>query len=156
MKHFILVLITIILIGILSGCTTNEKQAIADEYGTITEDNVFDKIKLSELDDIVAENDVVFVYFGAKECSACVTVVPYIDAFAKSANIETVYYVEFYYGSDLAAEWYENGTYDYEGTPLVVTFADGEFVRSNFTNRSETSSYLNEIILMFDEFGARS
>lgn len=153
MKKLLTLLLLVAVVFTLGGCTKDEKQEIADSYSTLkSADHVFDQVKLAELDEIVAEGGVVFAYFGSPICSACVSAIPYINAFAKNAGIETVYYVEFEYTSTLAQEWYDSGKYDYQGTPLVVTFNNGEFVRSNFTNRSETSSYMDEIIGMFEEF----
>jgi hypothetical protein len=81
---------------------------------------------------------------------------PRIDAHAKAAGIGEILYVELRFDSPTAAEWARNGTYDYRGTPLVVTFEQGEFVRSNFTRVDISGDYELEIVQMFEEFGSRS
>jgi hypothetical protein len=88
-------------------------------------------------------------------------VVPRIDAMAKELGVEIVYYVEFDYRSDLAAEYHENNTYDYGfgGTPLVVLFENGEYSYSNFSYLNPDSdryegaeNYYEEVIEMFKSF----
>jgi len=95
-----------------------------------TANHVFDTVSLAELDEIIATNEKIFVYFGSPICSACVAMAPIMDQQAKDRGIETVYYVDLEYTSDLAGEWYDNGTYDYKGTPAVVLFEGGVFVKS--------------------------
>lgn len=151
----ILLFVTLALVLTFAGCgNKTEKELIMEEYETLqAEDHVYVKVALDEYEDVVGETEVAYVYFGSPICPACVQVVPYIDIFAKNAGIDTVYYVELEYSSATAIEWGETNKYDYAGTPMVVTFIDGEFERSSFTNRSETSTYVDEIILMFEEFG---
>jgi thioredoxin-like negative regulator of GroEL len=140
----------------LSACQTDDKVRFADAYQLSSADHVFTLVTMREMEQIITERDITFVYFGSPICSACMTMTPRIDAHAKNAGITEVLYVELRFDSAEAAEWARTGKYDYRGTPLVVTFDNGTFVRSNFTNVDISGNYEQEIVQMFAEFGARS
>jgi thioredoxin-like negative regulator of GroEL len=140
----------------LTACQADNKVRFAEAYNLPNADHVFTLVTMREMERIIAERDITFVYFGSPICGACMTMTPRIDAHAKAAGIEEILYVELRFDSPLAAEWSRNGTYDYRGTPLVVTFEQGEFVRSNFTFVDLSGNYELEIIQMFDDFGSRS
>ena len=144
------------LLLILTACQTDDKVRFAEAYNLDSAEHVFTLVTMREMEDIIAERDITFVYFGSPICGACVTMTPRIDAHAKSAGINEVLYVELRFDSAEAAEWARTGKYDYRGTPLVVTFENGSFVRSNFTNVDISGNYEQEIIQMFNEFGDRS
>ncbi|QVK20144.1 thioredoxin family protein [Mycoplasmatota bacterium] len=134
-KRFIILisvfLVLIIIAAILLKVTEDEKTVMMEKYTTLTTyDHVYDIETMEEFEEIVATGEKAFVYFGHPDCPACVAMVPHIDRLAKENEIEKVYYVEFHFMSDLAAEWGENGTYDYKGTPAVMLFDEGEFVKS--------------------------
>lgn len=140
----IAVVVIIIAVAIFATVSKSEKQKITDSYTSLeTDDHVFDLITLDEMEEIMLTEDMI-VYFGSPECPACVSLVPEIDRLAKANDVETVYYVYLYYGSDLAGEWLDSGLYDYAGTPLMVLFEDGEFSYSNFSYRNTESEYYNE------------
>jgi thioredoxin-like negative regulator of GroEL len=150
---------TIMMFGmllILTACQTDDKVRFAEAYQLASADHVFTLVTMNEMERIIAERDITFVYFGSPICSACMVMTPRIDAHAKTAGINEVLYVELRFDSAEAAAWGRTGKYDYRGTPLVVTFEGGEFVRSNFTNVDVSGNYEQEIIQMFNEFGARS
>ncbi len=144
------------LVLLLAACQGNDKQRFADAYQLPDAEHVFTLVTMREMERLVAERDITFVYFGSPICGACVTMTPRIDAHAKAAGIEEILYVELRFDSPTAAEWARNGTYDYRGTPLVVTFEQGAFVRSNFTRVDISGNYEVEIVQMFAEFGSRS
>jgi len=152
MKKFVLVLLVLF----LTACQADNKVRFAEAYNLPDADHVFTLVTMREMERIVAERDITFVYFGSPICGACMTMTPRIDAHAKAAGIDEILYVELRFDSPLAAEWARNGTYDYRGTPLVVTFEQGEFVRSNFTRVDISGNYELEIVQMFEEFGSRS
>ena len=149
----ILIVLSVLL---LTACQADNKVRFADAYNLPDADHVFTLVTMREMERMVLDRDITFVYFGSPICGACVTMTPRIDAHAKAAGITEVLYVELRFDSPLAAEWARNGTYDYRGTPLVVTFEQGEFVRSNFTRVDISGNYELEIIQMFEEFGERS
>lgn len=132
MKKFLGLLLMFTLVLSLASCgEKDEKTKIMDKYETLTStDHVFDQVTLDELDDVVATGEKTFVYFGSPICHACVATIGHLDKMAKELGIETIYYVDFEYTSDLSGEWYETGKYDYKGTPAVVVFEDGEFMKS--------------------------
>lgn len=144
------------LLVFLTACQTDDKVRFADAYNLDGPEHVFTLVTMREMESIILERDITFVYFGSPICSACLFMTPRIDAHAKFAGIDEILYVELRFDSAAAAEWARTGKYDYRGTPLVVTFENGEFVRSNFTNVDITGNYEQEIIQMFAEFGARS
>jgi len=152
MKKVLLVLVVLF----LTACQADNKVRFAEAYNLPNAEHVFTLVTMREMERIVAERDVTFVYFGSPICGACVTMTPRIDAHAKAAGITEILYVELRFDSPTAAEWARNGTYDYRGTPLVVTFEQGEFVRSNFTRVDISGDYELEIVQMFEEFGSRS
>jgi hypothetical protein len=152
MKKVLLVLVVLF----LTACQADNKVRFAEAYNLPDAEHVFTLVTMREMERIVAERDITFVYFGSPICGACMTMTPRIDAHAKVAGIDEVLYVELRFDSPLAAEWSRNGTYDYRGTPLVVTFEQGEFVRSNFTRVDISGNYELEIVQMFEEFGSRS
>jgi thioredoxin-like negative regulator of GroEL len=149
----ILILVSVLL---LTACQADNKVRFAEAYNLPDAEHVFTLVTMREMEQIAQERDITFVYFGSPICGACMTMTPRIDAHAKAAGINEVLYVELRFDSPLAAEWARNGTYDYRGTPLVVTFERGEFVRSNFTRVDVSGNYELEIVQMFEEFGARS
>ncbi len=140
----------------LTACQTDDKVRFAEAYNLESAEHVFTLVSMSEMERIIGERDITFVYFGSPICSACLFMTPRIDAHAKAAGIREVLYVELRFDSAEAAEWARTGKYDYRGTPLVVTFEGSEFVRSNFTNVDISGNYEQEIIQMFAEFGRRS
>ena len=146
----------VIIVLFLTACQADNKVRFAEAYNLPDAEHVFTLVTMREMERIIEERDVTFVYFGSPICGACMTMTPRIDAHAKAAGIAEVLYVELRFDSPLAAEWAQNGTYDYRGTPLVVTFEEGEFVRSNFTRVDISGNYELEIIQMFEEFGSRS
>jgi thiol-disulfide isomerase/thioredoxin len=152
MKKIVLVLLVLF----LTACQADNKVRFAEAYNLPDAEHVFTLVTMREMERIVAERDITFVYFGSPICGACMTMTPRIDAYAKAAGIDEILYVELRFDSPLAAEWARNGTYDYRGTPLVVTFEQGEFVRSNFTRVDISGNYELEIVQMFEEFGSRS
>jgi thioredoxin-like negative regulator of GroEL len=140
----------------LTACQTDDKVRFAEAYELASADHVFTLVTMREMEQIITERDITFVYFGSPICSACMVMTPRIDNHAKAAGISEVLYVELRFDSAEAADWSRTGKYDYRGTPLVVTFENGQFVRSNFTNVDVSGNYEQEIVRMFNEFGSRS
>ena len=101
MKKKIVILIGVVLVialGIFGYLYTNKNKdtntdgkKFAEEYGSVTEDNVFVYKSIDEIINIL-EHGTGVVYLGFPECPWCQAYVKYLNETAKAANIEKIYY----------------------------------------------------------------
>ncbi len=153
-KSKVAILIVIVLgvvVTILGLSLSNNKEQfqMAEHYEQLTDyENVFDKIKLSEVEEMInttEEGEYFIVYFGIPTCSYCQRDVPVINRVAKEQGIETIYYVKFDFNSELSQTWRETKKYNYKGTPLVAVFDENGYVKSNsdidWTGKSRLNGY---------------
>ncbi|WP_058365264.1 thioredoxin [Haloparvum sedimenti] len=91
----------------------------ASDAGTATANEPLHVDGQSQLDDIVAENDVVLVDFYADWCGPCQMLEPTVETLAAETDA-TVAKVDVDANQQLAA------AYGVQGVPTLILFADGE------------------------------
>ena len=99
MKKKIVILVGILLVimlGVLGYLYINKNKdtdgkKFAEEYGSVTEDNVFVYKSIDEIINIL-EHGTGVVYLGFPECPWCQAYVPYVEEVAKKVGIDKVYY----------------------------------------------------------------
>ena len=70
---------------------TNDNERFANEYKTVTKDNVFVYREINEIINILEKGTGV-VYLGFPECPWCKAYVTYLNEVAKEQDVEKVYY----------------------------------------------------------------
>ena len=124
----------------------------AEEYGSVTEDNVFVYKSIDEIINIL-EHGTGVVYLGFPECPWCAAYVPYLNEVAKDNDVEKVYYYNILNDRKDNNDNYkklveilkDHLRYDEVGNkricaPSVIAVKDGEIV--GFDDE-EISSYFN-------------
>ena len=101
MKKKIIILVGVVLVialGIFGYLYTNKNKdtntdgkKFAEEYGSVTEDNVFVYKSIDEIINIL-EHGTGVVYLGFPEWPWCTAYVPYLNEVAKDNDVEKVYY----------------------------------------------------------------
>lgn len=71
--------------------TNVDGKRFAEEYTSVTEDNVFVYRNIEEVINIL-EHGTGVVYLGFPECPWCTAYVPYLNEVAKKADVDKVYY----------------------------------------------------------------
>ena len=98
MKKKIIILVGVVLVimlGVLGYLYINKNKdtdgkKFAEEYGSVTEDNVFVYRSIDEIINIL-EHGTGVVYLGFPECPWCTAYVSYLDEVAKDNDVEKVY-----------------------------------------------------------------
>ncbi len=110
MKRFIKLLLLLVSITVLAGCTSKNKNMI--------------EISLDDFKGKIANKESFALYVGNDSCSACNSYMPTLDAVMKKYNI-TVYHLD---NSKLSSEEFaEFTTYlNVSGTPTIAFIKNGE------------------------------
>ena len=101
-KKILIIIGAIILIGVILYLAvstnnkkeqdiTNDNERFANEYKTVTKDNVFVYRDINEIINILEKGTGV-VYLGFPECPWCKAYVTYLNEVAKEQDVEKVYY----------------------------------------------------------------
>lgn len=163
MKKKIVILIGVVLVialGIFGYLYTNKNKdtntngkKFAEEYGSVTEDNVFVYKSIDEIINIL-EHGTGVVYLGFPECPWCTAYVPYLNEVAKDNDVEKVYYYNILNDRKenndnyqrLVAILKDHLRYDEEGNkriyaPSVIAVKDGEIVGFDDETAADTKGY---------------
>ncbi len=98
-KILICLIVLVLLIGAfivvkkLNKVDDNKK--FAEEYTTVTEDNLFVYNTIEEIINII-ENDTGIIYLGFPECKWCQAYVPMLNEVAKENKVEKIHYFNIY------------------------------------------------------------
>ncbi len=111
MKKYILLVITIICITLLSGCTKSDASKFKEDYEslnkvelngityrsvTIDEDNPFVYTTGEEIVKKIENKETFYLYVGDTRCPWCRSVIEMAIKKAKEYNIETIYYINIW------------------------------------------------------------
>ncbi|MBQ2872506.1 MAG: thioredoxin family protein [Bacilli bacterium] len=157
MKKKLMLIISIIFICLLAGCTKEteetDAQKFAKEYSTLTEDNYFVYRKNEEIVKIL-EHGTGVIYLGFPECPWCQAYVPMLNEVADIEGLEKIYYYNILEDRKNNTETYQkivNITkeylqYDEEGNkriyvPAVIVVSDGEIIGFDDETSYDTKGY---------------
>ena len=125
----------------------------AEEYGSVTEDNVFVYKSIDEIINIL-EHGTGVVYLGFPECPWSAAYVPYLNEVAKDNDVEKVYYYNILNDRKDNNDNYkklveilkDHLRYDEEGNkriyaPSVIAVKDGEIVGFDDETAADTKGY---------------
>ncbi len=126
MKRKILILVTIIILGICTGCSNNskslefkkeyealngEKNKNGKEHRTvlISDDNPYEKVSTSDILEKIKNKETFYVYFGDKLCPWCRSVIEKSIEVAKNNKVNKIYYVAIWNddGKEIVRDKYE-------------------------------------------------
>ncbi len=126
MKRKILILVTIIILGICTGCSNNskslefkkeyealngEKNKNGKEHRTvlISDDNPYEKVSTSDILEKIKNKETFYVYFGDKLCPWCRSVIEKSIEVAKNNKVNKIYYVAIWNddGEEIVRDKYE-------------------------------------------------
>ena len=142
MKRKILLIITIVLMLVVTGCKKDETDSkkFKEEYPQVSEYNVF---TYKSADDIIKilEHGTAVVYLGFPECPWCQAYVPLLNEVADTEGLEKIYYYNIYNARKESTEEYQKIVkildkylqYDSEGNkkvyvPAVIVVQKGEII----------------------------
>lgn len=163
MKKKIIIIIGVVLVialGILGYLYLNKEKntnvdgkKFAEEYTSVTEDNVFVYRNIDEIINIL-EHGTGVVYLGFPECPWCTAYVPYLNEVAKTSGVDKVYYYNIYNDRkenndnykklvDILKEYLK---FDEEGNkriyaPSVIAVKDGEILDFDDETAWDTKGY---------------
>lgn len=126
---------------------------ILQEYTDLDYDHVYEKITFADFDNLIKEKASFVIYFGRPDCHSCKIVVPSVNEYAKSVNLDKIYYINTSEYHERIKEISDNKTYDFIGTPAFVFFRNGEYLYSNQSDayRSNNSIY-DSVVLAINDF----
>ena len=94
-KNILFICLIVLAVGatflIYKGCEKKDNVRFAEEYKSVTEDNVFTYRSIDEIIKIMEKGTGV-VYLGFPECPWCNAYVKYLNEVAKDEGIEKIYY----------------------------------------------------------------
>lgn len=163
MKKKIIIIIGVVLVialGVLGYLYLNKEKntnvdgkKFAEEYTSVTEDNVFVYRNIDEIINIL-EHGTGVVYLGFPECPWCTAYVPYLNEVAKANGVDKVYYYNIYNDRkenndnykklvDILKEYLK---FDEEGNkriyaPSVIAVKDGEILDFDDETAWDTKGY---------------
>lgn len=163
MKKKIIVLVGIVLVIALGVCgylyinknknTNEDGKKFAEEYTSVTEDNVFVYRSIDEIINIL-EHGTGVVYLGFPECPWCSAYVPYLNEVAKDSDAEKIYYYNILNDRKDNTDNYkklveilnDHLRFDEEGNkriyaPSVIAVKDGEIVGFDDETSWDTKGY---------------
>ena len=151
--------VLIILFGVFGYLYLNNKEQnidgkkFAEEYGTVTEDNVFVYRSIDEIINIL-EHGTGVVYLGFPECPWCKAYVTYLNEVAINNDVEKIYYYNILNDRKENTENYkkivdilkEYLKFDEEGNkriyvPAVIAVKDGNIVDFDDETAWDTKGY---------------
>jgi len=142
MKHKILLIATLIICLVLSGCKKEptDSEKFKEEYSQVGEYNVFVYRTSDEIIKIL-EHGTGVVYLGFPECPWCQAYVPYLNEVADIEGLEKIYYYNIYNDRKDNTEFYQKVVnltkdylkYDEEGNkrifvPAIIAVKEGEII----------------------------
>ena len=162
-KRIFLIIIAIVIVLCVLFCllkvNKKENEVIKDnvkfsqEYGSVSEDNVFCYKTIDEIINIL-EHGTGVVYLGFPECPWCTAYVPYLNEVAKDNDVEKVYYYNILNDRKDNNDNYkklveilkDHLRYDEEGNkriyaPSVIAVKDGEIVGFDDETAADTKGY---------------
>lgn len=132
---------------------TNDNERFANEYKTVTKDNVFVYRDINEIINILEKGTGV-VYLGFPECPWCKAYVTYLNEVAKEQDVEKVYYYNILEDRKNNTKEYQKiiellGDYaanDEEGNkriyvPMVISVNKGQIVGFDDETAWDTKGY---------------
>ena len=155
MKRKLLIIIPIIFVFLLIGCTKEEtdSQKFAKEYTKVTEDNYFVYRTDAEIIKIL-EHGTGVVYLGFSECQWCQAYVPVLNEIADIEGLEKIYYYNVLEDRKNNTESYQKMVnilsnylqYDEEGNkriyvPTVVVVSEGQIIGYDDETAYDTKGY---------------
>lgn len=155
MKRKILLIMTIIICSLISGCKNieDDSERFKKEYSQVGEYNVF-VYRTSEEIIKILEHGTGVVYLGFPECPWCQAYVPYLNEVADIEGLEKIYYYNIYNDRKENTEFYKKIVsiisdqlqYDEEGNkriyvPAVITVKKGEIIGFNDETSYDTLGY---------------
>lgn len=159
MKKKILLIISIIIVFLLVGCTKEKTETdfekFAKEYTQVTEDNYFVYRNSEEIIKIL-EHGTGVVYIGFPECPWCQSYVPILNEVADIEGLEKIYYYNVFEDRKNNTEDYQKIVeflsdylqYDDEGNkriyvPAVIVVSEGEILGFDDETSYDTKGYEN-------------
>lgn len=159
MKKKLLLIITIIFVLLLVGCTKVEEESdsekFAKEYTQVTTDNYFVYRNGEEIIKIL-EHGTGVVYLGFPECPWCQAYVPILNEVADIEGLEKIYYYNIQADRKNNTEVYQKMVeilndylqYDDEGNkriyvPAIIVVSEGKIVGFDDETAYDTKGYNN-------------
>ena len=162
-KRILLIIIAIVIVLCVLFCLLKvyktEKEVIKDnvkfsqEYGSVSEDNVFCYKTIDEIINIL-EHGTGVVYLGFPECPWCKEYVIYLNEVAKNSGCDKVYYFNILNDRKDNTEKYQEIVnilkdylpYDEEGNkriyvPAVIAVKDGKIISFDDETSKDTKGY---------------
>lgn len=142
MKRKILLIITIVLMLVVTGCTKEETDSkkFKEEYPQVSEFNIFTYKSANDIIKIL-EHGTAIVYLGFPECPWCQAYVPMLNEVADSEGLEKIYYYNILNDRKDNTEAYKKIVeilsdylqYDSEGNkrvyvPAVIAVSEGKII----------------------------
>ena len=157
----------LVTIGLIFLFMPTEKEKIYNSYANLeginleyfTEDHPFNQVKYKSslfnkgLKDIIEDQELVILYIGTPNCSACVSSIGafayYFDAKDRGYDMSD-YFSQIYYLNSASEtkgfqELYENHLAITSGTPQLVVFQNGEVIKT-YSFTSELGSINNNVL----------
>ena len=157
MKHKFLLITTIIICLILSGCKKEptDSEKFKEEYSKVGEYNVF-VYKTSDEILKILEHGTGIVYFGFPECPWCQAYVPYLNEVADMEGLEKISYYNIYEDRKENTEFYQKVVsimdkylqYDDDGNkriyvPAIVAVKEGSIIGFDDETSLDTLGFKN-------------